>query len=146
MNINNDITNDIKFLAKSEIRLKILSELYNEPNNIRGLVKQTKITYSSVSNNVGKLEKNNYIKKINNKYYVNPMAKVYFKSLMDFKSSIDMINDYNDFWDKHNLKQLSTDSIKNITDLKNSTLVEATLLKFLKHTTLSKDKCKNQKQ
>ena len=68
MNINNDITNDIKFLAKSEIRLKILSELYNEPNNIRGLVKQTKITYSSVSNNVGKLEKNNYIKKINNKY------------------------------------------------------------------------------
>ena len=139
MNIHNDITNDIKFLAKSEIRLKLLSELNREPNNIRGLVKQTKITYSSVSNNIVKLEKNNYIKKINNKYHVNPMTKVYFKSLMEFKSSIEVISDYNDFWDKHNLNQLSIDSIKNITDLKNSTLIEATPIEIFKtHNTIKK--------
>lgn len=40
MNINNDINNDIQFLAKSEIRLKILSELNDEPNNVRGLAKK----------------------------------------------------------------------------------------------------------
>lgn len=64
MNINNDINNDIQFLAKSEIRLKILSELNDEPNNVRGLAKKTKIAYSSISNNIGKLEKNNYITKV----------------------------------------------------------------------------------
>ena len=52
MNIHNEINNDIKFLAKSEIRLKILSELYAQPNNVRGLVKKTNITYSSISSNI----------------------------------------------------------------------------------------------
>lgn len=55
MDSTNEINNDIKFLAKSEIRLKILSELYKNPNNVKGIVKKTKITYSSVSSNLGKL-------------------------------------------------------------------------------------------
>ena len=54
MNIQNEINNDIRFLAKSEIRLKILSELHDEPDNVRGLVKKTKITYSSVASNIAK--------------------------------------------------------------------------------------------
>ena len=36
-----DINNDMKFLAKSEIRLKILSELNKNQDNVRGLVKKT---------------------------------------------------------------------------------------------------------
>ena len=52
MEIHNEINNDIKFLTKSEIRLKILSELENNPNSIHELVKKTKITYSSVSSNI----------------------------------------------------------------------------------------------
>ena len=126
MDMIKDINNDIKFLAKSEIRLKILSELNKQPNNIRGIVKKTKITYSSVSSNVGKLEKRNYITKTNKKYYVNPMAEVYFNSLMEFKQSVDLISDYNAFWSKHNLKQLSIESVKNISYLKDSEMIEAT--------------------
>lgn len=64
MNFQNEINNDIKFLAQSEIRLKILNELYEHPNNVRGLVKETEITYSSVSSNVSKLEQNRHIKKL----------------------------------------------------------------------------------
>lgn len=139
MNIKDGITNDIKFLAQSEIRLKILSELNKNPNNVRGLVKETKITYSSVSSNISKLEKSNHIKKINNKYHINPMTKICFKSLMEFKNSVDMINDYDTFWDKHNLNQLSIDSVKSITDLKNSQLVEATPIEIFKtHDTIKK--------
>ena len=85
MNFQTDIEKDIKFLAKSEIRLKILSELEKEPNNVRGIVKLTKITYSSVSSNIDKLKKNNHITKVNNKYHVTPMTEVYLKSLIDFK-------------------------------------------------------------
>ena len=60
----NEINGNLKFLAQSEIRLKILSELYEKPENIRGLVKKTKINYSSVSSNVSKLEENEFIHKI----------------------------------------------------------------------------------
>ena len=126
MNIHNDINNDIKFLAKSEIRLKILNEIYKKPNNVRGIVKKTKITYSSVSSNIGKLEKNNHITKIDNKYHINPMSEVYLKTLMDFKTSMDIVSDYETFWNKHNLNQLSINSVKRITDLKDSQLIETT--------------------
>ena len=126
MNIHNETSRDIKFFAKSEIRLKILSELYNRPNNVRGIVKDTKITYSSVSSNISKLEQNNHVKKINNKYHISPMTEIYFQALMDFKNSVDLIRDYGGFWDNHDLNQLSADSVKNITDLKDSELIETT--------------------
>lgn len=128
MNSHGKLNSDIKFLAKSEIRLKILSELYNHPNNIRGIVNKTKITYSSVSSNMAKLEQNNHIKKIKNKYHINPMTVIYFKTLMDFKNSIELITAYNTFWGKHNIKQLNLESIKSITDLKESELIETTPL------------------
>lgn len=144
MNTHNEINNDIKFLAKSEIRLKILGELYAQPNNVRGLVKKTNITYSSVSSNIAKLEQNNHIKKINRKYHINPMSEIYFKTLMDFKNSVDLISDYEGFWDKHNLNQLSIDSLKNITDLKDSELIETTPLDIYKtHNTVKKQLMKS---
>lgn len=132
MYTHNEINEDIRFLAQSEIRLKILSELYEHPDNIRGLVNKTKITYSSVSSNINKLEENKFIKKVEKKYYINPMAKIYFKTLMDFKKSIDIIYNYDAFWYKHNINQLSIDSIKNITDLKDSELIETTPLDIYK--------------
>ena len=137
MYVNNGINDEIRFLAQSEIRLKILSELNKRPDNVRGLVKETKINYSSVSNNVSKLEENNYIKKFDGKYYVNPMAKIYFKTLMDFKKSIEIVKDFNSFWYKHDIGQMSLDSVRNINDLKNSKLIETTPLDIYRtHTTI----------
>ena len=137
MDRDNEINNDIKFLAKSEIRLKILNELDKEPNNIRGLVNKTNITYSSISSNIGKLEKKNYITKSDKKYHVNPITKVYFKSIIDFKNSVDLINNFETFWNKHNLNQLSIASIKRITDLEDSKLVETTPIDIYKtHNTI----------
>jgi len=137
MNRDNEINNDIKFLVKSEIRLKILSELDKEPSNISGLVKKTNITYSSISSNISKLQEKNYITKENKKYYANPMTQVYFKSIIDFKNSVDLINNFNMFWNKHKLNQLSIDSVKRITNLENSQLVETTPVDIYKtHNTI----------
>lgn len=134
-----DINNDIKFLAKSEIRLKILSELNKDPDNVRGIAKKTNITYSSVSSNIMKLEKKNYIIKVNKKYEITPITEVFFNSIMEFKHSVDMINNYETFWDKHNLNQLSIESIKNITDLNDSKMIETTPIDIFKtHNTIKK--------
>ena len=43
-----DLNSEIKFFAKSEIRLKILSELQKEPKSVKELVNKTNITYSSI--------------------------------------------------------------------------------------------------
>ncbi len=132
MHTHNEINDNLKFLAQSEIRLKILSELYKQPNNIRGLVKKTKINYSSVSSNITKLEENKFIHKIEKEYYINPMAKIYFETLLDFKKSVDIIKGYNAFWNKHNIDQLSIDSMENLIDLKDSQLIETTPLDIYK--------------
>lgn len=137
MSISNNIDNDIKFLAKSEIRLKILSELDKNPNNVRGIVKKTDIAYSSVSSNIHKLQSHNYITKVENKYHINPMTQVYFKTLMDFKNSVELVNNYDAFWSKHDLNQLSITSIKRITDLRDSKLIETTPIDIYKtHNTI----------
>ena len=52
------------------------------------------------------------------------MTKIYFQTLMDFKNSVEIITSYSEFWDKHNLNQINIDSLKNITDLKDSKLIE----------------------
>ena len=132
MQVHTEINDDIKFLAKSEIRLKILSELNEHPNDIRGLVEKTKITYSSVSSNITKLEAHNYVRKVEKKYYLNPMTEIYFKTLMDFKKSIEIIRNYNSFWDKHNINQLSLNAVKSISDLKNAHLIETTPIDIYK--------------
>lgn len=139
MIFHNDINEELQFLAQSEIRLKILDELNKKPNNARGLVKQTKINYSSVSSNLNKLEKRKHIKKIKNKYCVNPMTEIYFKTLLEFKKSIELIQNYDSFWDKHNINRLTLDSIRNINDLTDSKLIETTPLDIYKtHNTIKK--------
>ena len=64
---------------------------------------------------------------------------MYLKSLMEFRNSINMIKDYNDFWDKHDLNQMDIESIKNINALKDSTLIETTPTDIYKtHNTIKK--------
>ena len=143
MDIDKNINNDIKFLAKSEIRLKILKELDKKPNNVRGLVKNTQIAYSSVSSNIGKLEKKDHIRKVENKYHINPMTEVYLKTLIDFKNSLDIVNNFDAFWNKHDLNQLSITSIKRITDLKKSKLIETTPIDIYKTHNTTKNQILN---
>lgn len=123
---NKSITNEIKFLAKSGIRLKILTELNKKPLNIKELVRKTNITYSSVSSNLSKLEKNGHVIKNDNKFHLNSISKIYLNTLMDFKMSIDLITEFNELWDKHNITPISINSLRNITDLKDSELIETT--------------------
>ena len=127
-----NLNNDIKFLAKSEIRLKIISELQKKPKSVKELVNNTQITYSSISSNLAKLEERKHISKKRNKYHLNPLSEIYFNNLMDFKMSIDLITDFNEFWDKHDIGQISIDSIENIIDLKDSKLIETTPLDIYK--------------
>lgn len=137
------LNNDITFLAKSEIRLKILSELQKKPRSVKELVNITEITYSSISSNLTKLEENNHITKKKNKYYLNPLSEIYYEILMDFKVSVDLIRDFDDFWSNHNIDQLSIDSVQNIIDLRDSQLVKTTPLDIYKTHNVNKENILN---
>lgn len=51
--------------------------------------------------------------------------------------SVDLINSFDDFWGRHNIDQLTLDSIQNINDLKDSELIKTTPLDIYKtHNTI----------
>lgn len=137
------LNNDITFLAKSEIRLKIISELQKKPSTVKELVEVTNITYSSISSNLTRLEENNHITKKKNRYYLNPLSEIYYEILMDFKVSVDLIRDFDDFWSNHNIDQLNVDSVQNIIDLRDSKLVKTTPLDIYKTHNVNKENILN---
>ena len=118
------IKKDMMFLVKSEIRLKILTELNTRPQTIREIVDKTNMAYSSVSNNLNKLEHRNYVIKENRIYTITPMTKLYFNQLMDFKKSIDVIENFDSFWYMHDISHINNELIENITELYESKLIE----------------------
>ena len=120
----NYIKNDMMFIVKSEIRLKILTELNDKPQTIRQIVDNTKMAYSSVSNNLNKLEYKNHVEKENRVYTITPMTKIYFNQLMDFKKSIDVVENFDSLWYKHNITYINDELIENITQLYDSKLIE----------------------
>ena len=71
------IQKDIMFIVKSEIRLKILTELNDKPQTIKEIVNKTKMAYSSVSNNLNKLEYKKHVIKKNRIYTMTPMNQKY---------------------------------------------------------------------
>lgn len=132
-----NINQKIQFLTKSGIRLHLLNILNKSPQNIKELVNTTQITYSTLSSNLHKLEEEKYIQKIKNKYYLTQTTKIYLDIILEFKNTINLINQFDEFWDKHDLDQISLDSLKNITSLHDSQLIKTTPLDIYKtHNTI----------
>ena len=136
----NYMKNDMMFIVKSEIRLKILTELIDKPQTIRQIVDNTKMAYSSVSNNLNKLEYKNHVIKENRDYTITPMTKIYFNQLMEFKKSIDVVENFDSFWYKHNIAYINDELIENITQLYESKLIETNPIDIYK----THDNIKNQ--
>jgi len=120
------VENEIKFLAKSEIRLQILNSLIDSPKSIKEIVNKTKLTYSSVSSNINKLAKKDHIYKVKSKYHISHISNVYFKNLLDFNKLIKIIKNYEKFWNKHQINNFSSESLQSITVLNNAELIEST--------------------
>ncbi len=118
------IDRNIFFILKSEIRLNILSELNKEPQSIGDIVNKTKMAYSSVSSNMHRLEYYNHVKRVDKKYEINPMTRIFINQIIEFKKSIDVVKNFDTFWYKHDIKYISSESIEDITYLYESKLIE----------------------
>lgn len=126
------VQDELKFLTKSEIRLEILNCLNEAPHTVKEIVNSTGMTYSSVSSNVNKLEKNKNIYKKDNKFRINYLTKIYFENIISFNRSLEIITNFEEFWNRHNITDIDYESIKNLTDLYNCELVKSTSIDIYK--------------
>lgn len=112
--------------------MKILNALDKNPSSIKDIVEETKLTYSSISSNMAKLYKKEYIYKLDGKYHVNSICNIYLKNLLEFNKLIALITEYDTFWGKHILDEINIDSLREITALKESELIESTTIDIYK--------------
>ncbi len=127
-----NIEQQLKFLTKSEIRINILKCLKQKPYSINEIVRNTGMRYSSVSANMHKLEQNNNVYKQERKFKITSLTEMYLENILDFNRSLEIINNYGDFWHKHNIDELDYDSVKNLTEIYNSKLIKSTSLDIYK--------------
>lgn len=140
------VQEEIKFLTKSEIRLEILKCLDKSPKTVKEIVKSSGMTYSSVSSNVNKLEKNNNIYKKEGKFRINYLTKIYYDNIINFNKSLEVITTFEEFWNKHNIDNFDYESIKNIIDLHECELVKSTSIDIYKTYNTLKDQIINSKR
>ena len=69
------ISEEVKHLTNSLVRLKILAILYEQPLNMKGINKTTGLSYSSISSNMVSLELEEYIYREGNFYFISNVAK-----------------------------------------------------------------------
>ncbi|MCL2115588.1 MAG: DUF1724 domain-containing protein [Methanobrevibacter sp.] len=119
------IETELKFFFSSKIRMKILNCLLHGSFSKKELHNKTNLTYSSISNNIGKLEERGYITESRGKFRLNNIMKVKIKDIIDLNKSIYVINEYSNFWTDHNTESINIESLKQISQLKGSKIIES---------------------
>ncbi len=124
--VNNyqNIENEIKFLPKSLLRMRIINHLHETPSTMSEINAQTDINYSAISNNIRYLELNGYVFRNNKTYYLSNAIRNYLHNLYELEDVINFIDDFFYFFHNHSIYGIPINSFFTINQLKNSQLIE----------------------
>lgn len=120
-----ELYDEIKFLCNSEVRIKLLKSLANNPKTMRELNDIVLLSYSSISNNLHKLESAGFLIKKDRKYYLTNIAILNLINCLDFNSSIKVSDSFDDFLKTHDITPLCDDSLRNLSSLTGAQLIES---------------------
>lgn len=119
------VSNDIKFLPKSMIRLAILKTLYECPMDMREVYHETEINYSAISNTMHMLELRGYIYRENNCYFLSNAMRIYVANMLRLGELMTLLERIAPISQDHIVRALPLDSIYNFHNLENINLIES---------------------
>ena len=118
-----EFQDDIKFLINSEIRLKILGCLFNSGASIKQIEEKTNYSYSSILDNVNKLEQKKFIYNIEEKFYLYNKTRLKLTNILYFNKSAKFLREKSDFLN-HSLLDIHIDAIKDLSSLEDSKVID----------------------
>lgn len=118
------VNKELKFLSNSEIRLRILVDLYNGPLKIKDIARHSLLSYSSISSNLHRLCHEGFVEKIHNSFRLTNLGLIYISVMMDFYDSISIISRFSDFWLDHDINSLSMNNLNKLSSLEGSKLIK----------------------
>ena len=127
MNLKNyeSISDDIKLVSKSLIRLKILATLYENSMNMKEINEKTNLSYSSISSNMHKLELNGYVYREQNKYHLSNDMKLNMGRILEFRQIINLLNEFFNILDCHIVNVIPCESVVELFLLGKANLLES---------------------
>ena len=119
------ISEDVKFVSKSLIRLKILAALFEESQTMKSLTEKTSLSYSSISSAIHSLELKGYVFRESNKYFLSNNMKLYMNYVLEFKSIVNLLNKFFNILDGHVVTMIPNQSVYELYLLGNAKLLES---------------------
>ena len=119
------VSEEVKYLNNSLIRLKILAILYETPLNMKDLNNSTGLSYSSISSNMHHLELKGHVYRHLNKYYLSNSARLHIQQIMELGSIIKLLNEFFNILDKHLVKMIPNQSVAELYLLGKANLIES---------------------
>lgn len=119
------ISEDMKYLTNSLVRLKILACLYSRPQNMKSLNDVTGLSYSSISSNMHDLELKGHVYRESNKYFLSQSVRMQIENLLEFKEVINLLNEFFNILDKHLVDMIPNQSIAELYLIGEAILMEA---------------------
>ena len=107
--------------------------LYNSPASIKQIEEKTNYSYSSILDNINKLEQRKFIYNINDKFYLYNKIKLKIVHMLNFNKSARMLRE-NTIFLNDSLLDIHVDTIKDISALEGAKLVESNNIDLFKAT------------
>lgn len=136
----NTVEEDLKFVAKSLLRLKILNELYEKPCDMKELTLRTNLNYSSVSTILHSLELKNMVYRKSKKFYLVNAIKLQMKNIIELAIVINLLEEIFNIIQGHVVNKLPHESVIELYLLEQAKLIESQecdadkIYEIIKHT------------
>lgn len=121
----NEISEDVKFVSNSIIRLKVLNALYEKPSNMKELARDTKLGYSSISGVLHGLELKDMVFRKANKYYLANLLKLQVKNILEFSVTVNLLDEIFNIIEDHVINRIPKRSVEEMYLLGASQLLES---------------------
>lgn len=125
INDYNTISEDVKFVSNSLIRLKVLKALYEKPSNMKELSVDTKLGYSSISGVLHGLELKKMVYRKSNKYYLVNFLKLQVKNILEFSITANLLDRIFNIVEGHEIDEIPKKSVEEMYLLGESELLES---------------------
>lgn len=121
----NSVSQEVKYISNSLIRLKILAALYEKPRNMKELTRSTRLTYSSISGILHNLELKDMIYLQHNKYHLMNSLKIQMRNVLEIKEIVNLLEDIFNIIEGHIIDKIPEKSVNEMHLLSNAKLLEA---------------------
>jgi predicted transcriptional regulator len=126
INLFDDVYDDFKFLAISNVRTKIMISLSFGTKNLKILREETSLNSSTILHAMNQLDKKNLVTRKAEFYSLSSTGKITALKLINVIKALSSLKSHQKFWMEHDINGIPEPFLWRIGSLKDSSIIEST--------------------